>query len=128
MGFKKGDKIKGRGRPPIPDDVRGARLLNQRDVELIINNHLQKSVEELVNYTKDLKNPSKEILVARIIIEAIKHGDQHRMDFILNRLLGKPKEQVEHSIKLSYHNEIMHMIEDAEANDLIDVGPRKNEL
>jgi hypothetical protein len=121
LTFKKGDKIKGKGQPRVPDDVRGARLLNQRDVELIMNKHLEKSAQELVDYTQDLRNPAKEILIARIIVEAIKHGDHNRLQFVLDRLLGKPKEQVEHSIKLSYHNEIMHMIRDAEADDIIDV-------
>ena len=121
MKFQKGNKM-AKGRPPVPDDVRGLKLMNQRDVELLLNTFMDKSADELVKFSQDLKNPVKEILVARILVEAIRKGDENRLEFVLNRLLGKPKEITEHHVKLSYHNEIMHMIEEADA---IDVTPEE---
>ena len=96
--------------------------MNQRQVELLLNRHMQKSVRELVAFAQDDNNEVQEVLVARILIEAIRSGDQNRFEFVLNRLLGKPKEVVEVN-HINYHAEIMKMIEETEAQNEIDVTP-----
>ena len=113
----------GKGRLPMPDDLRGCKLMNQRQVELLLNRHMQKSVKELVAFAQDDNNEVQEVLVARILIEAIRSGDQNRFEFVLNRLLGKPKDMVEVTHKVNYHAEIMKMIEETEAENEIDVTP-----
>lgn len=119
MKFQKGNKY-GKGRLPVPVEANGLRLMNQRELEIILNRHIHKSVEELVSYSANAKNPTIDVLVAKILIQAIKRGDQNRLDFILNRLIGKPKELHDHThnVKVSYHSEIMKMIHDAETIDI----------
>lgn len=121
--MSKGNKG-GKGRLQMPDELRGCKLMNQREVELLLNRHMKKSVKELVKFAQDDKNEVQEVLVARILVEAIRSGDQNRFEFVLNRLLGKPKEVVEHNHKVSYHDEIMRMIEETEEENAKDVTPK----
>ena len=123
MPFKKGHKL-GKGRSPIPDDVRGLKLLNQREVELIFNELMNLTADELAVFAVNKKNTVKKLMVAQIMVHAINKGDHIRLDFILNRLLGKPKEVVEHNHKVSYHDEIMAMIEETEEENAKDVTPK----
>jgi hypothetical protein len=118
-GFQKGNKF-GKGRPKVPDEVRGLKRLNQLEVELMLNEFLTKPVDELVEYSTNKSNPTLQVLVARILVEAIRKGDQTRLDFIFNRLIGKPLETslVTHEIKTSYHSKIMSMIDEFEGRDV----------
>lgn len=111
----------GKGRLKMPEDLRGLKRMNQRDVELLFNKFMDKSARELVAFTKDLSNTTKEVIVARILVEAIRHGDQNKLEFILNRLIGKPKEVIEMTHKVNYHSQIMDIIDDLEK----DVTPLK---
>lgn len=117
--FQKGNKF-GKGRPKIPEEIKGLRLINQREVELMLNKFLTKPVDELVEFSTNKKNPTLEVLVARVLVEAIRSGDEKRLDFIFTRLIGKPMEStlITHEIKENYHSKIMDMIDEFEGRDV----------
>lgn len=50
--------------------------------------------EELLRKLKDPETKALELMVGTVVKEAITNGDQQRLDFILNRLVGKPKEEI----------------------------------
>lgn len=93
--FKKGQSGNPGGKPKAPDDIIHARKLNQIELERIVNGYLFKTRNEV---TESLKNPSTgmmELMVASIMGKAVQLGDASRLEFILNRLLGKVVDKVQ---------------------------------
>ncbi len=87
----------GPGRPPVPIELKEARKLNQVELELIMNKLMGLNVKELEDIKSASDTTAIVAMIASIMIVALKTGDQTRLDFLLNRLIGKVKEKVEHS-------------------------------
>ena len=86
-----------KGAPKLPPELKAARELNQRELERIINTLLHLSRNQLVQRLKDPKLTMIERIAARILQASESVADEKRLGFILDRMLGKPKERVEHS-------------------------------
>ena len=96
--FKPGQSGNPSGRPKLPEDLKKARRLNQIEVGRLMNRFSDMSIGEL---RKLMENPSVstlDLMIGKIVIEAIKHGDQSRLNFILDRMIGKVTEKVEHKL------------------------------
>lgn len=91
----------GPGRPLIPEDVKGCRALNQIELERLLNWLIHLPMEELKDLGKNPETPSMVCVVCAIILLAVKNGDPMRIDFILNRLLGRVKDRVEVSGRIN---------------------------
>lgn len=89
------------GRPQLPGDIKGARQLNQIELERMLNDLIYKTPKELQHILDSNQSSALEGIVAKVIIEAGRTGDQFRLDFLLNRLVGKVTEKVQHSGKLT---------------------------
>jgi hypothetical protein len=87
----------GPGRPQIPDDVKQARALTQATLELALNKYLLMSPSELKKAQADPETSMLDLLIISIVTHGVNRGDQNRVDFLLSRLLGKVKQQIEHS-------------------------------
>ena len=109
--FKKGQKPPPTsGRKPTSPEMKAARQINRAVIEEILNHYCYMSVIELANVIKDTSRETIDVLVARILFEAIKKGDQVRLAFVLDRLLGKPKESVDLNVTGSFHSQVVDMI------------------
>jgi len=96
--FKPGNQAsKGKGRTPVPGDIKTARTLNKTELERILNKFLNMNVTELKAIAKHPSTSVLEVMLANIAAKAITQGDQVRLDFLLNRTIGKVKEQIQHS-------------------------------
>ena len=84
-----------KGYKGFPKDLKEARKLNQAELERLVNKYLYFSQEEMDAHVSQPDTPMIEHMVASIISLASTKGDQLRLDFILNRLIGKVKDQVE---------------------------------
>lgn len=96
--FKKGQSGNPGGRPHIPDDIRKARKENQISVARALNKFMYLSLDELDLVIKDQKTEVLDMLIARIISKCMKEGDYMRFNFILDRMIGKVTEKIEHSL------------------------------
>lgn len=99
--FKKGQSGNPKGRTPIPEEVKEARKFNKLEVERVLDKFLGLTRDELFIRLRDPQTAMLERIVGRIILKASKGGDHFRLDFLLNRLIGKVKEAVEHSGKVT---------------------------
>lgn len=95
--FEKGIGGNPRGSSALSREVGNARKLNQVMVTEILNRFVTMSLEDVVAFAQNKTNPAMEVLVASILVHGIKNGDQNRLTFLLDRLIGKVKEVHEHS-------------------------------
>ena len=92
--FKKGGPP-GPGRPQLPEDIKKARELNTVELTRILNELVYCSKGELEAKIKNPATDMLEVIGASILLKGADFGDPMRLNFILDRLVGKVKEQVE---------------------------------
>jgi hypothetical protein len=93
--FKPGQIANPNGAPRVPEEVKIARQLSQNQLILIFNKLLHMTGAELKAHWNNPETPVFERIVAKILNQADVLGDHHRLDFILNRLIGKVTEKVD---------------------------------
>lgn len=82
------------GRPTLPEDIKAARKLNKVELERILNEYVHMSLAEIQRRASNPQTSALEVLVAKILAEGIKRGDEKRLGFLLDRLVGPVKRQV----------------------------------
>ncbi len=107
------------GRPKLPQDVVEARKLNRNEVERILTRHVRMTKTELESAQKDPNTPALENLIVGVLLEGMKSGDHVRLNFLLDRLIGKPTEHVELEQRTISHNEIFALVKELESTDEI---------
>lgn len=116
------------GRTPCYDVIEAKKFTNE-DCERVLTKFLDWKFVDLVTFAKKADAPVLEMLIARILIEAARKGDQIRLGFIFDRLLGKQKETFDIEIKQTLHDKVMALIEEnkkmKENAGIIDVTPKK---
>lgn len=103
--FKKGNTASvGKGRPKVTDEERNIRALLKSEIEKVGSALLSpKYALDQIDLNKDVS------IMMKMVIEHAKKGNTKILEMFLDRIVGKPKEQVEHSssdngieIKLNY--------------------------
>jgi hypothetical protein len=82
MPFKPGQSGNANGRPPLVP-------------EAILNDLSFKTKEELQAKINDPQTTVLELAIASILAKSISSGDPTRLEYVTNRLVGKPKETIE---------------------------------
>ena len=95
MKFTKDNQPANKGRKKLPRDLAVANSLTKAKLEGLLNLHLWMTEKELNKVVKDAKTPMISKAIASIIAKAIENGDDRRLTFILDRLIGKPKEEID---------------------------------
>jgi hypothetical protein len=95
--FKPGETGNPNGRPPVPADLREARSLNKVELERILNKYVFLPLAEIKAELERPGTPALEVIIGKVIAEAIRHGDERRLAFLLERLVGPVKRVHEHS-------------------------------
>ncbi len=98
--FPKGHKF-ATGRPPLPDDVKESRKLTQAELERCINKYLYLGAAELKKIYEKPSTLALDKVIIKIITMAITKGDHVRLDFVLNRVIGKVPEKMNMSGSLN---------------------------
>lgn len=83
------------GRPKLPDDIKEARAMNQVEVARTLDRFLNLTREQLRARLADSSASALDHLIGSIIVKGIHHGDQRRLDFLLDRIIGKVPTQVD---------------------------------
>lgn len=85
----------GNGRPRVPEDIKEARKITTIEVERILTELMSMSPSELVQIKQNPKSTMLELMIHSILVNAVNKGDQQRLDFLLQRLIGKVKEKID---------------------------------
>lgn len=93
--FKPGQSGNPNGRPPMPKELREAKKMNKiKFMELLVK-YLGATLEDLQKAKKDKKTPSLDRIVISVIINAINKGDEKRLEFLMSRIIGKVKSDID---------------------------------
>lgn len=95
--FEKGRSGNPNGRPGMPKEVREAMKMNKAEFAQLMLKYLQSSHSELKLALESKETKSLDKIVISIILNAIKKGDEKRLDFLMNRIVGKVTDKFEHS-------------------------------
>lgn len=94
--IKKGEVRNPGGRAKLPEDIKEMRRKYSKEViQGLLAHCLDKSVTELEAILKDRDNKVVDHLVGRVALLGIVNGDPMRFNFILDRLIGRVKEEKE---------------------------------
>lgn len=88
--FQPGQSGNPKGKTPLPPDIKGLKtLFNQEMVEKTFIKYMMMSVGEMAKVGEDKNLPAMDHVIMMIIRKAGLDGDQQRLDFLLNRTIGK---------------------------------------
>lgn len=92
----KGQVLNPSGRPKLPEYIKEARKMTQVKFADILYKHINSTKIELEKIMNDPKTPALDLIVVMVLAEAVKTGDEKKLNFILDRTIGKVKEVREH--------------------------------
>lgn len=96
--FKPGQSGNISGRPKLPPEIKEAYKLTQTRFIELVNKYLSMNREEISLASQDPKATTLDLIVLKILQQAIVKGDQIRLTFLLDRLLGKLPNSIDMAI------------------------------
>jgi hypothetical protein len=93
--FKPGQSGNPKGKKPTPQDLKDARKLNTVSVARILNKFSNMPVSEIKAELERADCPTLEFMIGKVMVECLKAGDYQRLNFILDRMIGKVTEKME---------------------------------
>lgn len=93
--FQPGQSGNPAGGPKTPEDLKEARKLTKLEFERIVNQYLFEKEIDLQELRTRPGTRMIDLLIASIMDKALVHGDDRRLTFLLDRLIGKVKDHVE---------------------------------
>lgn len=129
--FAKGQSGNPNGRTPLPQEVREFREAARKDVVEEIKYLWSLSIsdlnqiigkpkkfnengeEEETAEEEENKTPALRVAIAKVIVNAARDGNMFNLDRILDRVIGKVKEEVDlnHGLQDSFHSKVVDLIE-----------------
>lgn len=101
--FKPGQSGNPKGRPVLPPEVKAIQALSPEYVKKIISKFSHMSKEEMRDFLQkgpdDPNGPNMmEIMIGSIVAKAAQDGDYTRLNFLLDRSIGRVKETIDVSL------------------------------
>lgn len=93
--WKPGETGNPKGGPGLPKDLRDARKVNQAELERTINRLIWMPLPNLLEHINATTTPMFDRFVGNIIALGAEEGDERRMEFILQRIIGKVQDRIE---------------------------------
>jgi hypothetical protein len=121
--FQPGQSGNPGGRPKIREELRDMKRLNQERFLLIVTEFLSKTKNELRRAVNDPDSSALEMMLASLMEKAIERGDPTRVNFLLDRTIGKVPDKIEAIAHI--HQNVAHLSNEElfnEVKQIIDIG------
>jgi hypothetical protein len=99
--FKKGQSGNPLGPNALPKELLAAKKMNRIECETIFARLINLPKDKISEVLKDPKASMLEITIATILFKAAQNGDHQRLNFILDRTVGKVVERLQLEGKLT---------------------------
>lgn len=96
--WKKGVSGNPIGRAPLPEPLRQFKALTAEEVKAILGKFGRASYDELKAYVENKSVPALELAFASALLSAIDNADINKIEFFLNRTIGKVKDETTHTV------------------------------
>lgn len=116
--FKQGQSGNPKGRPKLPEDVKSCLKLNQVEFVRLANEFLFMSAKQLKEVSENHEETVFRQILAAVLLEAITNGDHKRLEFFIDRLIGKSKQTEVDEPQKNLHCEIVRFIQSTEKNNV----------
>jgi hypothetical protein len=93
--FKPGQSGNPGGAPSLPPEVKEARRLNQKELELSLNRWLFATQADMERAADDPSTAMIDRVVISLLQAATKNGCPTRLELLMNRLVGKVMDRIE---------------------------------
>ena len=93
--FAKGQSGNKNGRPKLAPELLEVKKMSPAYITAIINKYSHCNRAEIKTAIERAGTPMIECVIASIMVKAMSSGDYSRLDFLLNRAIGKVTDQVE---------------------------------
>lgn len=97
--FKKGQSGNPKGRPRIPEDLKMIRALTRSQLKEIGDAIVCENRDKLREILSDPASSVLQVWISSVAMKSIQKGDFHSLDALLNRLIGKVKDEMDLNIK-----------------------------
>jgi hypothetical protein len=108
--YKKGQSGNPNGAPKgqriITKELKQAQSLNRADFIECLNKYIKFTKEQIIEALNNKLTPALDLVVLSVLSTSIKHGDERKLAFVLDYLIGKnpDKLQIEGSINTALVN------------------------
>ena len=92
--FKPGQVANPKGGGALSPETRAIRKITQEHIQDVADVILDGNIGKLGDLARDPESSVLKVWLAKAAAEGIKKGDIHPLEVILNRTMGKPKENV----------------------------------
>jgi DNA-binding transcriptional ArsR family regulator len=97
--FKKGQSGNPDGRPPLSPEIKALRGITNERIKEVMDLLIDQDITALEVLAQSETEPTLKVLYAAGILRAIKEGNPGHIESVLNRVIGKPKDHIEHTGK-----------------------------
>jgi len=105
--WKPGKSGNPNGRPRIRDNLKEVKLMSKTEMRRLIQKIVDMTPQELIHLSKNMEVPALEMMLASVAVKAIQSGDQSKINFLLERTIGKVAEKHEHEmVDVTYKTEV----------------------
>jgi hypothetical protein len=96
--WQKGQSGNPSGGVKLPPEIKEFKKLSTKETIKILTNCIFMNREELSTRLHDPKTPAIELLICRILGRGIEKGDERVLNMMLDRIIGKVTEKIEHTL------------------------------
>ena len=93
--WRKGQSGNPAGKARMPEELRAVNSMTPPELAKIISKYFRCTREELQEIAIAAAAPALELAIASILVKSIQYGDYGRLNFLLDRCVGKPLVQTE---------------------------------
>ena len=96
--FQPGQSGNPSGRPKLPDSIKRLKKMTAIEVDKLLNEFMSMTKVEIDELMASDETPMLKKIVGQIFIKAAEHGDQSRLNFLLDRTAGPVKNDIDINI------------------------------